>query len=106
MAALPFTISFIVFTGRFVRRASSACDILRSSRASRRISPGGTAQAGRQPLSALAVMVVHDLQNSDRGDAGTVHTPVDVADRDRIRWFKYKSVGLPEMQRELTVAIG
>lgn len=44
-AAFPLTISLIVFLGRFIRAASSACDIERSSSTSLRVSPGGNTKS-------------------------------------------------------------
>src|SRR5690242_1936470 len=104
MAALPLTISLIVFTGRPMRRASSDCDIPRSWSASRSTSPGVTAQS-RSQMFESAAMVIDDLRDQDLGHGAGVHAALRQLRQWVVIRHEDKPGGAAEVDSELTRAV-
>jgi hypothetical protein len=76
MAALPLTISLMVFTGRPERIAKSRWVIPSESNTSASVSPGGTAKSGIYRCSLLFAMIIHHFQNADFGNLFQVDASV------------------------------
>src|SRR5258708_5032636 len=100
IAALPLMISLMVLSGRAVRRASSACVIPRSCKASRRISPGGTAHWGSQPSRESLAMVVNHLLDFDLGHQGDVDAAVRQGGHGVVGRSEHQPVRTPEAERK------
>src|SRR6266567_9082483 len=105
MAALPLMISLIVFGGRAMRWASSAWVMPRSCSASRRISPGATAQSGCQVSVGLFAMVINHLLDLDLGHSGPVAASIRAGGQRYIGGFENQPVRPPEVQGELSLPV-
>src|SRR2546425_3638709 len=105
MAAFPLTISLIVFFGRPVRSANSACDIPLDSRISCNVSPGGETTSGAYWVRTISFMSICDLN-----DANTLYfAPRQAAVRLAGNWIsdrpKDQAIRSIEIHRQLTLTV-
>src|SRR5215813_5016320 len=101
IAALPLMISLTVFNGRAIRWANSTWVMPRSCNASRRISPGATAQSGCHPGVRSLAMIVDHLLYYDLRHASPVNASVrKLRQRVMVR-LEDQPVRAPQVYREL-----
>lgn len=88
-------------SGRAMRRANSDWIMPRSRNASRRISPGGTAQSGAHAGRGPAAMVVNHLLDLDLGQEGPIDGAVPRRGQGVVGRLENQPVRTPEAEREL-----
>src|SRR5271157_5358399 len=98
-------ISLIVFLGRPVRSASSACDIPRDPRISSSVSPGAETTSGKYSFCIRLVMCIHHSNQNDCNDP----RPVQPSIRLGRGWIycrsKQKTVRSVQINRQLAVSV-
>ncbi len=86
-------ISFMIFFGRPVRSASSACDIPLSSRTSRSVSPGWETSSGMYSLTICLAMVVLYRQEPDGSHFLKIQSAVPEVRQWVVGRLEYQPVG-------------
>src|SRR6266516_4178590 len=98
-------ISLMVLSGRAMRRARSVCVITRSSRTSRRTSPGGIAQSGPQACARLVAMIINYLLNQDLRYTGAIEAAGTQAWERVVIRGENQTVRAPQAHSEVPLSI-